>query len=260
MPNANPRPGHLRPVLAAALAAASLCALAPSTALAHFILVSPSCLSEQNGIGDPQKAPPCGAGKATNKVTTYRPGDTISITIDEKVPHPGHYRVLLAKDQASLPDDPKVTAAGTPCGSTVIDPNPKLPLLADGLLVHTQAFAGPQTMQVKLPANMTCNNCVLQVVEFMSNHALNNPGGCFYHHCATITIEPAAVNDGGVSDGGGKDGSAAADLSDNPDLSVVTEPPAPGGCAVTQRPTAGAPTLALLALALGLALRRRRAS
>ena len=64
---------------------------------------------------------------------------------DEKVPHPGHYRVLLAKDQASLPDDPKVTAAGTPCGSTVIDPNPKLPLLAHLQTAHPGFFTEVMT-------------------------------------------------------------------------------------------------------------------
>ena len=34
------------------------------------------------------------------------------------------------------------------------------------------------------------------LIEFMSDHPLNNPGGCFYHHCADISIS------GGPSDGG----------------------------------------------------------
>jgi uncharacterized protein (TIGR03382 family) len=48
---------------------------------------------------------------------------------------------------------------------------------------------------VTLPADKTCTNCTLQVLEFMSNHGLNMPGGCYYHHCATINI---VAPDGGT--------------------------------------------------------------
>ena len=65
---------------------------------------------------------------------------------------------------------------------------PVLPVLADNMLAHTTPFSGPQSFQITLPAGMTCASCTLQVIEFMSNHQLNNPGGCFYHHCADIAI------------------------------------------------------------------------
>ncbi|MBL4689070.1 MAG: hypothetical protein JKY37_31045, partial [Nannocystaceae bacterium] len=69
--------------------------LAHSPAQAHFILSSPAAVNEQNGLGDPQKAAPCGdngAAVATSIVTTYSPGETITVTIDEMIFHPGHYR------------------------------------------------------------------------------------------------------------------------------------------------------------------------
>jgi hypothetical protein len=44
-------------------------------------------------------------------------------------------------------------------------------------------------VQVTLPPNVTCDHCTLQVIQFMSDHGLNNPGGCFYHHCADISIK-----------------------------------------------------------------------
>ena len=87
-----------------------------------------------------------------------------------------------------LPAEPVVTADTTACGSVPIEASPTFPVLADGQLVHTAAFGGKKSFQVTLPSNVTCTNCTLQVLEFMSNHPLNNPGGCFYHHCAVINV------------------------------------------------------------------------
>lgn len=158
----------------------------------------------------------------TNDVTEVEAGSMLTITIDERIFHPGHYRVAIANDLASLPDDPPVTAGSTPCGSTVIDPNPTLPVLADGLLVHTTSFNGQQTVQVPIPSDLRCTNCVLQVIEFMSNHGLNNPGGCFYHHCATVSVVAPGTPDAGVpedagpGDDAGFEDAATAD-ADDPD-------------------------------------------
>jgi MYXO-CTERM domain-containing protein len=33
----------------------------------------------------------------------------------------------------------------------------------------------------------------------MSNHELNNPGGCYYHHCASISIGGASTTTSGGS-------------------------------------------------------------
>src|SRR5260370_10905971 len=64
---------------------------------------------------------------------------------------------------------------------------------------------------------MTWTKCTLQVVEFMSDHPLNPQGGCFYHHCADISIEPGG--DGGktfeTSDGG-SDASSGGGGASNP--------------------------------------------
>lgn len=134
----------------------------------------------------------------------------------------------LAADQASLPADPTVTPGSTPCGSTEIVAAPTLPLLADGLLVHDAPFPRPQTVQVQLPAGFTCTNCTLQVTEFMSNHGLNVPGWCFYHHCANLTI-----------------------TADAPDAGA-SPPDVPRGCGCAQ------PGPALLAAAVVAPLLRRR--
>jgi hypothetical protein len=170
--------------------------LAAVPAHAHFILVAPDSWMSQDGAGGPQKVGPCGnegGGTPTGEVTRFRPGDTISITIDEVIMHPGHYRVALAVDDRSeLPAPPAVTPKnGDPCGSVEIQDPPVFPVLADYVLPHTQPFPGPQTFTVTLPSDVTCTKCTLQIVEYMSRH----PQPCFYHHCADISIsnEPGAT-------------------------------------------------------------------
>jgi Synergist-CTERM protein sorting domain-containing protein len=210
--------------------------LAATRADAHFVLMQPANWADQASDGMPEKTAPCGnegTPVTTNAVTEFRVGETIDIRIDERVPHPGHYFVSLAPDQASLPNDPKVTpVSGDACGSLPIAASPALPLLADGLLVHTAAFTAPQTTHVTLPAGMLCDHCVLQVVEYMSSHG----APCFYHHCANIKITTSGA-DAGVP---GEAGTSANNGGGG------------GGCSV-----GGSPGWLALAV-VALVLRRRR--
>ncbi len=216
--------------------------LLPATATAHFILDSPPASAEQSALGDPQKAPPCGddgSAVATNIVTTYQPGETFTLTIDERIFHPGHYRIAIAVDDINqLPEPPPVTPGATPCGSAPIDANPAFPVLADGVFEHTQPFNEPQTIQITLPDDLSCTACTLQVIQFMSDHALNVPGGCYYHHCATIAVEgdpvgatSSATEDSGATDNG-NDATTATPSDDttagNADASADTNPGNPG--------------------------------
>ena len=227
-----------------------------TSALAHFKLGTPTSMTVQDTLGGPQKSAPCGLSDTpgvmdestkTNMVTTVQTGSMLSISINETIFHPGHYRVAIAQTMAQLPADPPVTAVtGDPCDSTTIMQTPTLPVLGDGLLVHTTALSGTQTMTVQLPAGMTCTNCVLQVIQFMSNHGLNNPGGCFYHHCATVTIADNAPDGPPVVEGDGAPTDAGP--SGGPD---------PAGCCSTQRdPMTSLVGTGLIAFLL---LRKRRA-
>jgi MYXO-CTERM domain-containing protein len=229
------------------------CIAAAAPAYAHFKLDSPPSRSQQDGLGGPQKSSPCGLSDVTqgsddsvptNIVANLKEGGTVTVSITEMVTHPGHYRVALAQDMASLPPEPTVTpGTGFACGSAPIDANPQLPVLADGLFVHTSSFNGvQQTAQVHLPTGMTCTNCVLQVIEFMGDHGLNNPGGCFYHHCSIVNIT-ADGPDAGVATGD--------------DAGTTGTKPKSGGCNVQ-----GGQSPALLALLVGATLitRRRRGS
>jgi uncharacterized protein (TIGR03382 family) len=185
-----------RPAVVGAVLFLSAGVLAPRLSQAHFILQDPAAVQSQDVLGSPQKLAPCGGespAAPSGIVTPYHPGDTINISIDETIFHPGHYRIALAvNDRSELPAEPTVTpGVSTPCGSAPIEDPPVFPVLADGVLTHTEPFSEPQTIQVKLPKDVTCTHCTLQVLEFMSNHPLNNPGGCYYHHCADISIRAA---------------------------------------------------------------------
>jgi MYXO-CTERM domain-containing protein len=193
----------MRRFTVAAFALGAVGVLVPAGARAHFILQAPASASEQSGLGDPQKTPPCGGDGVvpTGTVTAFAPGEMVTVTINETVPHPGHYRVALSTTGPSgLPADPVVTpSASDECASTEIQNPPVFPVLADGMLVHTNAFSAPQSFSFRLPTNMTCtSNCVLQVIEYMSSHG----APCFYHHCANITIQAGGGGDAGPSDGG----------------------------------------------------------
>jgi len=225
------------------LAAVLLVIAASGVADAHFTLMMPAAYSKQDNFGLPEKSPPCGQADPGTPIqylpdeTTFAAGSTITIMVDENIFHPGHYRVAVADSEAMLPADPHVTSApGTPCGTADIETTPVLPVIADNLMVHTSSFSSPQSVQVTLPPDLTCAHCLLQVVEFMSDHPLNNPGGCFYHHCARVSI-----TNGGVD--------APPPL---PDVTpVMTQP---GGCCDVR---GGRPNLVVVGLVL-LALGRRR--
>ncbi len=173
--------------------------LVPAVAHAHFFLDSPENWTEQDAQGDPQKTGPCGSEgnpMGNGVVTPYMAGETIMVQFHETVAHPGHFRVALGVDgEASLPATPTTTAM---CGSAVIQDPPVFPILADGEFVHTAKLNGVQTIEVTLPSDVSCTNCVLQVIQFMSGGNM----GCFYHHCANISITGGMSGSGGMSSGG----------------------------------------------------------
>ena len=204
----HPKRSTAQRLLACGLVATAASLWAPAPANAHFILTEPAASLKQNDLGNPQKAPPCGdegGSPVSGEVTAYQAGQTITITITETIFHPGHYRISLGVNgPGDIPVEPVVTPGSTDCGSAPIDPNPVFPVLADGVFEHQKAFDGPQTIKITLPKDVTCEHCTLQVLEFMSNHGLNNPGGCYYHHCSDISIKSDAGTSttSGTSSGG----------------------------------------------------------
>lgn len=290
--------------LAFLMAAAGAAAMTVSVpADAHFVLQTPiNWVTSNTGDGTPEKTAPCGnetarlanglASAPSGVINAFTPNadgtTTVSITINEVVPHAGWYRVSLVPGRAStqtiatLPDPP--TPANS-CAATIAA-NPALPIVADNQLNHQGAFSAPQTFSVTLPAGIDCtmaSPCTLQVVEVM-NDGGHFPPGCFYHHCADVALtageggvppRPDAATGGGsagsntTGEGGsggasstGSGGTSSAGTGGSTstgDAAAVVPPSDDGGCAMSRgksKPFALA-LGALLALA-GLVSRRAR--
>jgi hypothetical protein len=175
-----------------------------SAADAHFVLVSPAPSLVQNRLGDPQKIAPCGGvsanpargtppnpGTLSNAVTQLTGGSVLHLLIQETVFHPGHYRVALARTAAQLPPDPVVTTRDSERGpwsvSAAIQDPPVAPVVADGLFAHTERPMGLHEADIQIP-NVNCVNCLIQVIQFMAEHAKNADGDYSYHHCAVVNI------------------------------------------------------------------------
>jgi hypothetical protein len=197
-------------ILLAALAVASLSAVVDG----HFVLISPAASMMQNRLGDPQKIAPCGGvsanpgrgtpanpGVPSGAVTNVKGGTNLPLMVQESIFHPGHYRVALARTMQQLPPDPVVTTAQTDRGvrsqSAVIQNPPVAPILLDGIFAHTERPTQNFEAEIPIP-NITCPNCVLQVIEFMADHpGVAIDGGHSYHHCAilNITADPSKPMD-----------------------------------------------------------------
>jgi hypothetical protein len=185
----------------------ALVVLAPFAG-AHFRLLEPQSWIVENQLGDPQKLGPCGGtsaneGTPTSMISKVKGGQKLHVKVQETVYHPGHYRIALAvNSRAELPPDPSATTRDSDKGpmsvTAPIQNPPRIPVLADGLFVHTARATDPFETDVQIP-NISCEKCTLQIVEFMAEHGVNKDGGFFYHHCADlqITADPAKAVDPG---------------------------------------------------------------
>lgn len=191
------------PVLFAAMAIAAPGVSADSNTpmVRHFRLIEPISWLVENDRGDPQKTGPCGGsnndwGTESFVVNEAMGGQPLHLALEETIYHPGYYRVALAvNSMTELPPDPVATTRDSERGpisvSGEIQNPPQIPVLADGLFYHNERPAERQTFEadIRLP-NIDCDHCILQVVQFMEEHAYNNPGGFSYHHCAILDITP----------------------------------------------------------------------
>lgn len=152
--------------------------LLPSLAYAHIQLKVPAARTTE------QKAGPCGAAGSVrgSKVTTYQPGETITIEWDETVDHPGHYRVAFDSDG----DDDFINPLRSTdnFSFTLMEP------IAD-------KAGGHYTQQITLPTT-PCASCTLQLMQIMQ---VTEPYNSFYWQCADIVIGGDAPEPEGTSGG-----------------------------------------------------------
>ncbi len=172
--------------------------VASSMAWAHHKQLAPPEWQVTNALGDPQKTEPCGTSTPTptNAVTTVTAGQTLKVKWQETIGHPGHYRLRIVKSRSELTTPTAVVSANN-CVSAPIEPSSLSPFVADGLFPHDVGMGGTTFEQDVIVPNLACDDCTLQVLQFMSSHA----PPCFYYSCATLKIVPV---DGGMpeTDGG----------------------------------------------------------
>lgn len=208
------------------LALGLLAFAAASPALAHIDLKRAGthiAMYEQGAAGRDTKTAPCGnaeSAEATGAKYTYKPGETITLSVAEYVPHPGYFRIAFDDDGHDdflnprwiVPTEPENRPGGCPIDAEdqCRVGNPETDgdffnnetVLMDNLNPHTSATAQPTyTWEVTLP-EVECEDCTLQIVQVMMDpagtfHGVYNttPGddNDVYHQCIALTLSNDAV-------------------------------------------------------------------
>ncbi|MBA2664973.1 MAG: lytic polysaccharide monooxygenase [Bradymonadaceae bacterium] len=228
--------------------------LLPSLAEAHLILIEPPHRYDQYT----QKEPPCGkvGGQPGATRTVFEPGETITVSWNEFINHPGHYRISFDSDGDDAFVDP-------PCLSDCNTRTPTIELysnaavLLDGI---ADKAGGRYEVQVTLP-DVICDSCTLQIIQVMYDKPpYTLPGNDLYYNCADLILRPANTGDDagsdtdpGTVDAGTEDGDAGtggedttADVSSvdtsRDDASISGEDVAIGGTDLAPGPSSERPT------------------
>lgn len=210
---------------------------------AHIHLTNP--LSRTDLPTGDQKEQHCGVlnQQRTMRVTTYRPGQTITVTWQETINHPGHFRIAFQPngDIFGIPK-PGAGAGGFPdddlTGETDADNG--------SIVLKDMILDGTLQAEITLP-NMECSNCTLQFIQVMTDkppYTTDPASDDIYFNCADIVLA-ADAPDAGPS-GGDDAGTGSGSNTNNGELG--------GGCS-TGGGAGGMVALALLGL---VGLRRRR--
>jgi Copper acquisition factor BIM1-like len=189
--------------------------------------------------GSNLKQAPCGTvgdHRTTDpsRISTFRPGEAITVRFKETIDHPGHYRIAF--------DDDGQDAFVEPASFTDIQAAPVLPILQDGI---ADKAGGEYQVNITLP-NVECTNCTLQLIQVMTDKApyvVNTDD--VYHQCADIVLSSGATT---TDAGTGSDGDAGA-------AGGATD----GGCSCRAgRPLGGGVWSAVGLACIGLLLQRGR--
>lgn len=249
----------MRSVLAVALLTASA-----SVAQAHEHLLQPLSRTD-DAQGGLQKQQHCGdpAVTRTTRVTTYHPGETITVKWMETIDHPSWFRIAFQPNGEVFEIPPasngnSINAMGVASASNF--PTENLTGMTDaatGTMVLMDRIADGaanvmRQMDVTLP-NMECANCTLQLIQVMQNnppYTTDAASDDIYFQCADITLAadaPDAGVTGGEPDGGLDNGN---NNGSDTDLGKVS-----GGCSTGG--STGAPVALVLLGLVGLRRRRR---
>jgi hypothetical protein len=153
------------------------------------------------------KNTPCGQstdGRTQDRVTVFAPGQTITLQFDEFIDHPAYYRVAFDPDGDDFPMRTGVaantveTTAQAQAAEQAVFQGSGSQLLA----VVPEVNGSASSATVTLP-DTECENCTLQLIEFMYDKGDPNHG---YFQCADIALREGAA--GGDESGAAPDAGA----------------------------------------------------
>lgn len=172
--------------------------LLTSLAVAHMALEEPLPRYPTDGNTD-NKACPCGVGDSNRlcddptdwsdpdrsfDVTTYAPGETITLTWRETIGHAGRWRVAFDRDGADMAD---------------FNANILLDIENPPGTTGNVSQGDLWEVTVTLP-DEPCDNCTLQLVQMMDGNTVDpvpDPAGrSSYYQCADIVIEGEPLDTG----------------------------------------------------------------
>ncbi len=149
-------------------------ALVPA-ASGHAFITSHVPRTEQYDI----KEGPCGLADAAWGAAVYRyaPGDTLSLTWDEYIDHPGYYRIAFDPDG----------------GEGLVDPADFEDFYTNDLVladdIADRDGGGEYSHEVQLP-DEPCETCTLQLVQVMTDKAPYGDGNDLYYGCVDLVLDP----------------------------------------------------------------------
>lgn len=178
---------------------------------------------EQGQLGADTKKGVCGNpdGVPTGAVFTYKPGETISVSLAEYIRHPGYFRIAFDAEGYDDFVDPRWIVALDPegrAGGCPIDGSDQCRIgdqatdgdffnnetvLMDNLNPHVRETAqSSYTWEVTLP-DLECDDCVLQIIQVMEdpagtahgvyNTTTQNDQNDVYHQCIAIVLSDDAI-------------------------------------------------------------------
>ncbi len=173
-------------------------------AQAHIDLDSAGTHLSRYGRNDIKKGP-CGkiGGVRGKNVYTYKPGETIDVSLNEFIPHPGYFRIAFDQDGDDSFANPKTVdpinreCMNDPrdkCGASDFYNNETV--LMDNLDPHLRGPVKKYNWKVTLP-NVACDNCTLQIIQVMTDafpiHAPYDPAYTsedIYYQCIDLVLKP----------------------------------------------------------------------
>lgn len=181
-------------------------------AWAHIDLVFPPPRLAGTEGRNALKIGPCGQAMGQNArtqtVTEFTPGETITVQVSEYIPHPGYYRVAFDVDG----DDDFPIRADMDSLDSANDDSETVHPVGDVILLYD--FDKNDNIEVTLP-NVECDNCTLQVVQFMYDKIGNSLDDEYYFQCADIRlVGDVATTDGASDSDDATTDDATADVSD----------------------------------------------